>query len=655
MLKNRGLAFKLVLFFTISSVCIFALIFGYNYYVSRSTIEKGIEEKANSLILSTTNKIEVRLNSVQKVPENLAYLLENGNFNEKELLQTLYATVERNPEIYGIAVAFEPFAFKKDSEFFAPYFYRTDEGVNFKYLDRHYNYFYWDWYQIPKELERPEWTEPYFGEGGGAIMSSYGVPFYMKINNEKRFAGVVVVDISLEGLRQMVSSIKIFKTGYGFLLSKNGTFVTHPLKEFIMNETIFSIAEARGDKSLRNFGQKMIRGESTLMPYKLKSSITQKLSWMAHIPIKSNGWTLAIIFPEDELMEDITNLNKTVLILGITGILLLSFAVVYIARSITGPLKELTLITEDIGKGNLDVEIPFAGSGDEVGRLSEAFRYMKTSLKEYIAQLTEATAQRERMESELKVAHSIQMSILPKVFPPFPDMKEFDIYATIEPAKEVGGDFYDFFLIDDEHLYFVIADVSGKGIPAALFMAVTKTLIKSKATAGLTPDRIVARVNEELCVGNDENMFVTIFCGVLHTITGEILYTNGGHNPPLIMKKDGNIEWLNGEGNLMVGIMDDASYITEKLLLEPGDCLFLYTDGVTEAMNDKNELFSDNRLKDGLHKLHGKSIQEIIGGTQQEIHRFARGVPQSDDITMMIIEYKGPERPSLNPTSWSQK
>lgn len=641
MLKNRGLVFKLVLFFTLSSVCIFAMIFGYNYYVSRCAIAKNVEEKANSLILTTTNRIESLLNSVKKVPENLAYLLENGNYDENDLLKGLYATIENNPEIYGIAVAFEPFAFKKDSELYAPYFHRFEEGVNFKQIGRNYNYFYSDWYQIPKELGRPEWTEPYFGEGGGIIMSSYSVPFFRNVNNEKKFAGVVVIDMSLDALRQMVSSVKIFKTGYSFLLSKNGTFVTHPLKEFIMNETIFSVAESRGDKSLRSFGQKLIRGESTLMPYKIKSIVSQKQAWITHIPIISNGWTLAIIFPEDELMEDITNLNKIVLILGITGIFLTSFAIFYIARSITKPLGELTLITEEIGKGNLDIDIPSARSGDEVARLSDAFRYMKTSLKEYISQLTDATAQRERMESELKVAHSIQMSILPKVFPPFPDRKEFDIYATIEPAKEVGGDFYDFFQIDDDHLYFVIADVSGKGIPAALFMAVTKTLIKSKVTAGLTPDQIINRVNKDLCIGNDENMFATIFFGVLQISTGEIQYTNGGHNPPLIIKKNGEIEWLIGKGNIIVGVMDDADYITEKLLLEPGDCLFLYTDGVTEAMNEMNELFSDNRLKDVLYKLYGKSIQEIVVRTQQEIHHFAQGAPQSDDITMMVVEYKG--------------
>ncbi|MEI6153111.1 MAG: SpoIIE family protein phosphatase [Deltaproteobacteria bacterium] len=641
MLKNRGIVFKLVLFFTLSSTCIFAVVFGYNYYLSRRTIEKGIEEKANSLITAATSRIETILSATQKVPEGIAYFLENSPHDEKLLLHLLRTVAEKNPEIYGIAVAFEPFGFKKDSELYAPYFYKEAPGkVGFKYIEKNYNYLYVDAYQIPKELDRPMWSEPYFGEGGGTIMSSYSVPFYKVVNEKRQLAGVVVVDISVETLQDIVSSIKIFRTGYAFLISKNGTFVTHPAKELIMNETIFSVAEARNDEALRDFGQKMVRGESTLLPFKTESAITGKESWMTHVPIKSSGWSLAIVFPYDELIEDITRLNRVVLFLGITGIFLLSLAVIYISRSITGPLEKLARATEEIGKGNLDADLPVIKSHDEVGKLAESFAYMKTALKDYIERLTETTALKERMESELKVAHGIQMSILPKVFPPFPDRQEFDIYATIEPAREVGGDFYDFFLIDSDHLCFVIADVSGKGIPAALFMAVTKTLIKSKATVGLTPDRIIARVNEELCVGNDENMFVTLFCGILNTGTGEILYANGGHNPPLIMRKQGEIVFVHGESHLMVGIMEDASYTTERFVLEPGDCLFLYTDGVTEAMNDKNELFPDDQLKNALHKLHGKPIQETNENIEHEIRHFAQGAPQSDDITMMIIKYK---------------
>jgi phosphoserine phosphatase RsbU/P len=321
--------------------------------------------------------------------------------------------------------------------------------------------------------------------------------------------------------------------------------------------------------------------------------------------------------------------------------LLLAIAIIYIARSITRPLRAMAHATEGIGSGNLDIDLPPVTSGDEVGKLTEAFGYMKTSLKAYIEELTKTTALKERMEGELKIAHDIQMSILPKMFPPFPDRTEFDIYAMIQPAKEVGGDFYDFFQIDDEHLCFVIADVSGKGIPASLFMAVTKTLIKAKAAVGLTADRIVSRVNEELCVGNDTNMFVTIFCAILDVHTGEIEYTNGGHNPPLVIRKTGEVSVLKSTGGIVVGVIDDAVYTADRLTLYPGDILYLYTDGVNEAMNKNGELFSDKRLEQEIIKLKEKSIKEIIDGIMGEIELFAQDTPQSDDITMMVIQYTG--------------
>jgi sigma-B regulation protein RsbU (phosphoserine phosphatase) len=266
---------------------------------------------------------------------------------------------------------------------------------------------------------------------------------------------------------------------------------------------------------------------------------------------------------------------------------------------------------------------------------------MRESLKEYIGELTEATASRERMESELKIAHDIQMGILPKKFPPYPERTEFDIYAMIKPAREIGGDFYDFFFVDDEHLCFVIADVSGKGIPAALFMALTKTLIKAKATVGLTPDKIISRVNEDLCIGNDMSMFVTVFCGILNVMTGEVQFTNGGHNPPLLIKGNGDVSYLETSGELLVGAMEEAQYTTRSIMLGQGDSLFFYTDGVTEAMNERNELFSEERLQKGLSIYQGKTVDQVISAVMQEITEFTGSTPQSDDITMMMITYKG--------------
>jgi sigma-B regulation protein RsbU (phosphoserine phosphatase) len=264
---------------------------------------------------------------------------------------------------------------------------------------------------------------------------------------------------------------------------------------------------------------------------------------------------------------------------------------------------------------------------------------MGESLKKYIRDLTETTAAKERIESELSIAHDIQMSILPKIFPAFPERKEFDIYAIIEPAREVGGDLYDFFFMDDTHLCFVIADVSGKGVPASLFMAVAKTFIKATAKESMSPDQILYRVNNELCRDNDTGMFVTIFLGILDTNTGEVFYSNGGHNPPLTIGRDGRAEFLSISPGLVLGAQENFEYVAGRLVLKEGETLFMYTDGVTEAMNPADELFSEERLLHSLMALSAKPIGEMIGGLTEEIIFFAQGAPQSDDITMMALKY----------------
>ena len=641
MLKNRGIAFKLILAICVSGGLIFVFIFGFNYRFSRRMIEKNVEDNARNLALSKVNRIENVLLSVQKVPENLASFLEIRSCNKEELLHLLRNVVENNPEIFGAAIAFEPIEVGGKSTPFAPYFCKSNGKIEFTDLGKtSYQYVRWDWYQIPKELGQPCWSEPYYDEGGGNIlMATYSVPFYKKVGGKRQFTGIVTADISLGGLQEVVSSIKVLQTGYGFLISKNGTIVTHPLKELIMNETLFGVAEARGDPQLREIGRKMIRGESGFIPF--RSIVTENRCWMYYAPIPANGWSLAVLFPQDEFTADIVRLNRIVIILGVVGLLLLSIAVALIARSITNPLRAMARVTKTIATGNLDIELPVVKSGDEVGKLSEAFQYMKGSLKEYIQQLTETTASKERIESELKIAHDIQMSILPKIFPPFPNRKEFDIYAVIEPAREVGGDFYDFFFTDDENFCFVIGDVSGKGVPASLFMAVAKTLIKATALKGIDPGNILTEVNGELSQGNESCMFATIFCGLLNTKTGVLSFANGGHNTPFLICGGREVTYLDGKRGLVVGAMEESAYQTERINLRPGDALFMYTDGVTEAVSGAGELFSDDRLKRQVITLRGKSVQEMIGGIMEEIHSFSHGAQQSDDITMMVIEYRG--------------
>ncbi|MGZ8238864.1 MAG: PDC sensor domain-containing protein, partial [Methylobacter sp.] len=510
-MPKNSIVVRLVLVIALFSAVIFAVTLGYNYYRSRVILQDELESNARNLALSLVNKVETQLTAVTKVTEGLARSLETGSYTDQQQHVLLRKTVESNPEIYGSFIAFEPYASNAKQSLYAPYYYREKGKIAFSRLDESYidyPYPYWDWYQIPRELGKLEWSEPYFDEGAGNILiSTCSLPFYKESNGTKQLQGIVGSDISLEALTELISSVKILKTGYAALLTRNGVILAHPMKDAIMNETFFSIAEARNDPYLRELGRKMIRGESGFVHYQ---SLVGFTSWMYYAPIPSTGWTLAVVFPEAELLENVRKLSMTMAAMGFGGILLLTLAVIGIARAIIRPLQMLTAATDQIASGNFDVALPTVRSNDEVGILTRDFQAMQASLKEYIKNLTETTAAKERIQSELKVATNIQASLLPRIFPPFPDHPEFDIYASMVPAKEVGGDFYDFFFIDEKNLCFLIADVSDKGVPAALYMMVAKTLLKTEGQRLGEPDKMLNSVNRILASDNETCMFTTV-------------------------------------------------------------------------------------------------------------------------------------------------
>lgn len=248
---------------------------------------------------------------------------------------------------------------------------------------------------------------------------------------------------------------------------------------------------------------------------------------------------------------------------------------------------------------------------------------------------------KEQIEHELTVARTIQMSMVPKVFPVPPDVREVEVFAILESAKEVGGDLYDFFYIDDDHFCFVIGDVSGKGVPASLFMAVTKTLIQAKAGVGISSADILYHTNNELCRGNDETMFVTLFCGILDIRTGEVEFSNAGHNKPYLYRENGLVQMLNPQKGIALGIMEDFSFSNEKIHLSPSDAIIIYTDGVTEAMDNNNEMFSEERLENTITKVGSAAAKAITQSIVTEVKSFANGAPQSDDITILVLRYFG--------------
>ncbi len=345
--------------------------------------------------------------------------------------------------------------------------------------------------------------------------------------------------------------------------------------------------------------------------------------------------------------------NYIYLVLGITINLLYGIAIAflwYVEKNITTPVERLSYLTELYAKQEHGHDEGLAvllrqladtvPKGDEIGALAVSFRNMMDELDDYMVNLAAVTADKERIATELNVATQIQASMLPCIFPAFPGRDEFDIYASMMPAKEVGGDFYDFFLVDQDHLAVVMADVSGKGVPAALFMVIAKTLIKNQAQQGHSPAEVFTAVNNQLCENNEAGLFVTSWMGILDINTGEFTYVNAGHNPPLLMRSGGDFEYLRSRPGFVLAGMEGIRYRQATMKLGEGDVLYLYTDGVTEATNGENELYGEERLLNIVNQHKEDTPQELLPTIKADIDRFVGDAPQFDDITMLGLKIK---------------
>lgn len=332
--------------------------------------------------------------------------------------------------------------------------------------------------------------------------------------------------------------------------------------------------------------------------------------------------------------------NMFIISFAIIGITILAY-IVFVRKIVINPVGRLTDFTQEITRTNdFENQRIKIKTGDEIESLSHAFNFMLSELENYIDNLSKVTAEKERIGAELDVARHIQASMLPSIFPPFPNRDEFDIYASMTPAKEVGGDFYDFFLVDEDHLAMVIADVSGKGVPAAMFMMISKTLLKSAAQSGLSPKAILEKVNNQLCENNDAEMFVTVWIGILEISTGKLVCANAGHEYPAIMRRGGSFELYKDKHGFVLAGMEGSKYREYELVLSAGDRLFVYTDGVAEATDSNNNLYGTDRMIDALNNAKDLSSRELLESLHKDIDSFVGLADQFDDITMLSIQIK---------------
>lgn len=361
-------------------------------------------------------------------------------------------------------------------------------------------------------------------------------------------------------------------------------------------------------------------------------------------PVRSNNWNMATVCPASDVFAEAYRLYLTMIVIAILSIACMTLMTSMTVRRATVPLTLPAASTDKLSEEDFNSPIPRISGDDEVGRLCMSLSAMQLSLSSCMDRLRRTTAAKERIESEPDIAREIQMDMVPKIFPPFPERDDTDIYALLHPAREIGGDLYDFF-IQGDRLFFAIGDVSGKGIPAALLMAVTCSYFRSAASSGKDPGTIISSMNRSISATNSTNMSVTFFTGIMDLTTGVMTYSNAGHNPPLLLEPSGNIIRMTPDPNLPIGLFKDFRYTNASLTISPGTTILLYTDGVTEAENTDKQFYGEERLAKSMEAQKGRSAGQTVRNIYRDVENHVQGAVQSDDMTIMAIKYNGGNPP----------
>lgn len=609
---------------------VFIIAFIAYYQSARAQVKNEAVQHAERALETSILRIENVLQEVEVAVNNMAWNVDKYLDNPDSMYELTYRLLHNNPHIVGSAIAFEPYYFPEKGLQFSPYScYEGDSIVHMQLGSEDYEYHYIDWYQIPKLLNQPYWSEPYFDEGGGElIMSTYSKPLYDK---EGKMYAIITADISLEWFTELINSIKPYPSAYNVMIGRGGTYLVHHRPERILNETIFSATLNMEDRSVADIGHAMIKQEKGMAQLQNDDI----LSYVFYAPIERTGWSVGIICPQEEVFAGLDEMKTKVSIIFVIGMFAMLICCYRIVRRLTLPLLEFTDSAQKIAEGNFNTPLPKIKSKDEMKKLRDSFDFMQHSLVAYTEELKQTTANKERIESELRIARGIQMGMIPKTFP---HRKDIDLYATLIPAKEVGGDLYDFF-IEDEKLYFTVGDVSGKGVPASLLMAVTRSLFRNIASHLKSAEKIVSSLNNFIAEGNDTGMFVTLFLGIIDLKSGKMEYCNAGHNAPVIHHK-GAGTFIETVSNIPLGLFEGFEYEKQETELLPDTQLFVYTDGVTEAESKSKELFSDKRLLDIFaNEQPEKRPKERVEEVLIKVHNHSEGAEQSDDITLLCIHY----------------
>lgn len=636
---RHSLSSRLSLWIVLFAAAMFLLSLGYIFQVAQKTVRQEAIQGATRELENTVQRVNDILENVEITADNLEWLIYRDLDKPEAMMEYSRSVVLNNSFLNGCSISFEPYFYKSKGKYYSCYsnnngktVYTQQEGND------KYQYFYLDWYLLPKLLRQPCWTEPYTDqeEEDALTMDSKMTVSYCRplIGNDGNFVGSLSLDISLEWLSETISAVKPYPHSYSIMLGRGGTYLVHPDPEKLFYQTIFTQQLVSPNLEQWELGQDMLDWKEGMREIKLDG----EKCYVFFRPMLATGWSVAIVCPERDIFGNYHRFQNIVIAIVALCLLLMFLVFSRLIRNLLAPLRHLAAQVRVIASGKFDQRLPETRrADDEIGVLTSSFGEMQSSLVNYIHELTESTAKRERIEGELHIARTIQMGMVPSVFPPFPDRKDIDLYSIIRPAKEVGGDLYDYF-IQDEKLYFCIGDVSGKGVPASLLMAVACNQFRLLAKQGLLPAEIARQINDSLSESNEQLMFVTLFIGRLDLQSGRLEFCNCGHNPPVILASTPH--FMECLPNTPIGVCFGWEFEGQVLENFRNTPLLLYTDGLNEAENEQHEEFGNDRLLTVLSTHPFTEAKDLVDTLLAAVADHVGNAEASDDLTLVCLNFQ---------------
>lgn len=626
-MSHKGISFRLNSHITSIAILIIATIVYINYHFSNKILVGKIEEGAinqSNLVISRISRITIGAEEIAKNVSNQALYFQKNN--DLDLL--LRQVVASNNILESIHVEllneqqnrFFKFSSNKQGQLIC----NPDSIALEQYLLK-LNF-------GDKSLISGIWSDPFYCKYDSThLLVSYKMPIYYP--DSKEFAGIVSCEISLKLMQQMLSDLKIGENVYAFIIDKTGNFITHPKKEWIMNKNLFEKPSGFFENKTEEMEAKMTSSASGA-GHGISQYLNKQKAWFYYSPLSNSNWTVIIVFPEEELYKDIEiGFRKIILVSGI-GIIILFLLNMFVFRRMLDPLVRVTRAIQRFSS----IPGQERKTKNEIKMLAESLEDWQVKYGILINDQTKTAKEKIKFEKDMKSAREIHFNIVPSGKPAFPEHPEIDIYAILKPAEIIGGDLYDYFFIDKYHLLIAIGDVSGKGIPASLFMAIASTLIKEKAKI-LSSKDIVTQVNKELSERNSNQYFVTLFLGILDVRNGIMDYCNAAHNYPYIIHANGTFNSLSKSHGLPLGIYKDKTYKNSIIELQTSDMIFLYTDGVINSKDAHNQDYGIDKLEKNIQNFNDLSSEEVVNRLLKSILLFEGETQQTDDISLMAIKY----------------